>query len=97
MTFVTTHKNVNATFNSAKELIEIYYQNPCKVLGVINGNMLATIEAKRKLKGVNGFIITFGIKGGKAQILESTAKSPYSFTQNHYTSEGYDVIQYKDL
>lgn len=90
---IVVHKKVESQFNTIDDLLKLYCDNGgMNVLGVYCGDRLATIQGKKLVKGVRGFIVTYGCKGGKAKILESTSKAPSNFTEKHLTNYNYQVF-----
>ena len=97
MSDLVVQKIVEKSFNSAQDLIDIYLEENSKalvtVLGVRFGNRVAMIEAKKKVKGVHGWKIVFGVQGRpNSQFLESKSTSPSSFTKSHYSSYNTTLI-----
>lgn len=90
---IKVHNKVFTEFETMGDLINIYLENGgLGVLGIENIDRLATVEGKRLIKGVRGFIITYGVKGGKAYLAESKAKSPSDFKVTHLTNYNYQVF-----
>ena len=97
MSDLVVQKIVEKPFNSAQDLIAAYLKENSKtlvkVLGVQCGDRVAMIEAKKKIKGVHGWKIVYGVQGKpNSQFLESKSTSPSSFTQSHYSSYNTNLI-----
>jgi hypothetical protein len=93
MTTINVHRVIEHDFNSAQDLIDIYSKS-CYygfVLGVSYGNKLATVEMKKQYKGYRGWVISYGIRGSFAKVLESKATSPKQFKEVTLCREGYQI------
>lgn len=90
---IKVNKKVFADFDTLADIVKVYYENGgLGVLGIENGLKLATVEGKRLVRGQRGFIISYGLKGGKAWVAESKAKSPRDFKVSHLTNYNYQVF-----
>ena len=78
---VYVNKIIEAPFETLADLINIFEENSYAgvYLGIRDGKKLATIEAKRKVRGINGWIASYGIEGGKYVKVESKATAPSQF------------------
>ena len=97
MADLVVQKIIDQQFNSAREIIEIYNnvnrEQFVKVLGIRSGDTVAMIEPKKKVKGVHGWKIVFGVQGRpNSQCLESKSVSPNQFTQSHYSSYNTNLV-----
>tara|TARA_Y100001956_G_C3979191_1_gene124336 strand:- start:158 stop:472 length:315 start_codon:yes stop_codon:yes gene_type:complete len=97
MSDLVVQKIVEKPFNSTQDLISIYQEENSKalviVLGVRWGDRVAMIEAKKKVKGIHGWKIVYGVQGKpNSQFLESKSTSPNNFIQSHYSSYNTNLI-----
>lgn len=84
---IIVSKIINADFNSASEIVDLWYNNQCKVLGIEYKGKVAAVEPKRLHRGRRGWLILFGVKSkSSTQLLESKATNPLLFTKTLYSS-----------
>lgn len=94
MTTIFVHKIIDAPFNSVDDLKELFYTNAYNgiVLGVRDGDRrLATVEQKKRINGICGWRISYGIDSRIAYSLESKATDPSNFKQDLLCSTNYKV------